>query len=504
MNYNHLSKKEYKRSRDEFDYIDYSNGLSKRHNTMMDGLDEESHMSDFVNINSGVHTYDSMKFEKRYDRESLSPNLFSTPPKKFGCRVSQCDYTSRGVRYKEKMSLSKYSESSKKVYPNPSEVDSRSVAPSKIESETYFRIVNSHISTSGLVGLINMGNTCFMNAILQCLLHCSEMVQYFTRTFDENKIYRESRFKGALVMSFAQLYNIFYHKDNHLLRIKPTKMKQAISQLSDQFDGCEQQDAHELLCFLLDGLNDELKSPSETMNFRSLSEHEIQSLPAKIQAEHYWSRHHTLNASFITDIFCGQFRSTVTCKVCHHQSYCFDPFYNLSIPLPNDALGRTIRRMKHNTSHQADCSLYDCLDRFVDDETLSIHDKTDCMFCKKKQECSKSLKIEKAPRVLVLHLKRFNNARKKKNHYLSFPITNLNISRYLSEDAESGMLKPAIYDLFAVCHHSGTLSSGHYVTSCLEHDNSCSWHTFDDAIVSKLSHLMSPCKSPYILFYKQR
>ncbi len=313
------------------------------------------------------------------------------------------------------------------------------------------------------VGLRNIGNTCFMNAILQCLLHCNDIATFFIHCYTENHICRNSPLKGSLARSFARLCRQIYDLDDDKIDINPAEIKNTIAQWAVQFDGYEQQDAHELLRFLVDGLGEDLKSHQEEMT-EPKSSKELESICAIEQGCYFWTRHLAKNSSFITESFCGQFRSTVTCLACGREKYCFDPFYDLSLPLPRDSIASSLRRRINRTTRSTDeCSLSDCLHSFVNEEEIS--EETDCPWCKKRQACKRSLRIERAPRILVLHFKRFNNSRRKKNTQVSFPLSDLDFSPFVnSENNNNGSKsKPLLYQLFAICHHSGSINSGHYI-----------------------------------------
>jgi ubiquitin carboxyl-terminal hydrolase 6/32 len=53
-----------------------------------------------------------------------------------------------------------------------------------------------------------------------------------------------------------------------------------------------------------------------------------------VVAKEAWENHVLRNKSIIVDLFHGQLKSKVTCKVCRHESVRFDPFTYLSLPLP--------------------------------------------------------------------------------------------------------------------------------------------------------------------------
>lgn len=100
--------------------------------------------------------------------------------------------------------------------------------------------------------------------------------------------------------------------------------------------------------------------------------------------------------SVVDDIFSGQLQSTIECSVCKHQSHCFDPFWDLNVPIPPKA-----KLISTSTS------LLSCLNTFVEADRLDGAEKYKCEVCRKEQAATKRMQVYRYPRVLVLTLKRF-------------------------------------------------------------------------------------------------
>lgn len=143
-----------------------------------------------------------------------------------------------------------------------------------------------------------------------------------------------------------------------------------------------------------------------------------------------------------------------------------------------------------------------------------------CAKCKTKRRCTKKFSIQKCPKILVLHLKRFSQsrARSKLNTDVDFPIENLRLDQLndiLSESYEgkSSFLSLLLshtssghipsYNLIGVSNHSGTAYSGHYTAQC-KHPYTNQWHEFNDSSVYSLSDPTRMISSnAYVLFYEQ-
>ena len=227
---------------------------------------------------------------------------------------------------------------------------------------------------------------------------------------------------------------------------------------------------------------------------------------------------------------------------CGHKSHSFDPFLDLSVPVPRPAsegadggpassaadasssgrpaMGGTLparrRRASRNKAELTKCKLSDCLDKFSATEILDDENLPTCEKCKKKRRSTKTISIFRHPQVLVIHIKRFSYtaySRDKLETDVIFPSEGLQMAQYLSPLVKQGGVLPAhvsgsapIYDLVGVCHHMGGLSGGHY-TSFVDTrfgDGEQRWAHFNDARVSAADVSQVGGPSAYVLFYRLR
>ena len=147
--------------------------------------------------------------------------------------------------------------------------------------------------------------------------------------------------KGALASSFARTL-----KDLHgappRSSVNPTSLKRLVGKWAPHLGGFAQQDSQEFTRFLLDGLHEDLKE-REGPGPTEIKEKELESLPFQKQSDYWWARHLAKNDSFITSTFAGQTMSTRECCSCKSRSYCFEPFYDLSVAIPTERKGLSSR-----------------------------------------------------------------------------------------------------------------------------------------------------------------
>jgi ubiquitin C-terminal hydrolase/Ca2+-binding EF-hand superfamily protein len=190
-------------------------------------------------------------------------------------------------------------------------------------------------------------------------------------------------------------------------------------------------------------------------------------------------------------------------------------------------------------------SLERCMDTFTAEETIP---DSYCSRCKELRDAKKKMDIWRLPPVLIIHLKRFqytSYSRRKLRNLVEFPIKGLDLSPYIVQEkirrdsgcgvgAATSGAAPAcasaavpgdegsrdrkesfgvmsssdgrdesLYDLYAVVHHLGALSAGHYVASVKEQSTG-TWHYFNDNQVTELEEKELVTQSAYLLFYIRR
>ncbi|KAM6905120.1 ubiquitin carboxyl-terminal hydrolase 31 [Xenentodon cancila] len=192
----------------------------------------------------------------------------------------------------------------------------------------------------GVSGLKNHGNTCFMNAILQCLSNTELFAEYLVlehykgEELDENKpktngvlLQKKGPLsKGEVTEQLSGLVRAlwtFAYTPQH-----SRDFKNVVSKNATQFKGNAQHDAQEFLLWLLDRVHEDLNTsnPNCRPAIKPPIEEDDQSTEGPSPP---------LSAgSFVQELFQAQYRSSLTCPHCQKQSNTFDPFLCISLPIP--------------------------------------------------------------------------------------------------------------------------------------------------------------------------
>lgn len=378
----------------------------------------------------------------------------------------------------------------------------------------------------GLCGLSNMGNTCFMNAALQCLSNTPPLTNYIlTDKFVEDiNTSNPLGMHGEIARTYSELIKVLWGGNNS--SFLPREFKCAVSRFAPQFCGFSQQDCQELMAFLLDGLHEDLNRIRNKPYIEIKNDFETR--PDEVVAEESWSNYKKRNDSIVVDTFHALLKSTLVCPGCELVSVTFDPFCYLSLPLPVKrekqvnpvfipAPGKVEEESPNPTQSSVDSTvdtsvpkvtprptlqLKDCITQFTNIERLGADDPWYCPKCKKHQQATKKFDIWSLPKVLIIHLKRFSFSRSwrdKIDTLVEFPVDGLDMSKYVLNPEQKKTKQ--IYNLIGVANHFGGLGGGHY-TAYAKNFLQNAWYSFDDAMVNPVSSNNIVNRSAYVLFYQ--
>lgn len=189
----------------------------------------------------------------------------------------------------------------------------------------------------GAVGLHNLGNTCYMNSALQCVRSVEELTKFFLTDAYMSEINKTNLlgYHGKVAMAYGGLLKEIYAEGRG--SVSPRDFKATVGRCRSTFSGWGQQDSQEFLGFLLDALQEDLsRVKNKPYIEKPDSTDDMINDPEAIRqmAEKVWDITRQRDDSVIADLFTGMYKSTLKCPECGKISITFDPFNNLTLPLP--------------------------------------------------------------------------------------------------------------------------------------------------------------------------
>ncbi|XP_027081275.2 ubiquitin carboxyl-terminal hydrolase 18-like isoform X1 [Coffea arabica] len=305
-------------------------------------------------------------------------------------------------------------------------------------------------------GLLNCGNSCFANVVLQCLAYTRPLVAFLLKKGHR----RECRRNDSCFLCEFQTH--VERASESLHPFSPINILSRLPNIGGNLGYGKQEDAHEFMRFAID-----------TMQSVCLDEFGGE------RAVHPTSQETTL----IQHIFGGHLQSQVICTKCNNVSNQFENMLDLTVEIHGDS-----------------ASLEECLDQFTAKEWLHGDNMYKCDGCNDYVMAWKRLTVRHAPNILTIALKRFQSGRfGKLNKRVAFPET-LDLRPYMSETGGNN----DIYKLYAVIVHVDMLNAsffGHYI--CYIKDFRGKWYRIDDCKVVRVDLDEVLSQGAYMLLYSR-
>ncbi|KAA8524095.1 hypothetical protein F0562_010474 [Nyssa sinensis] len=319
------------------------------------------------------------------------------------------------------------------------------------------------------LGLKNLGNTCYLNSVLQCLTYTPPLANFCLKN-------QHSSFCDYATESDRKRECPFCILEKRIVRSlsidqtldTPSKINSCLRIFSEHFRCGRQEDAHEFLRYVIDACH------NTCLRLKKLQQQRRKG-GLKNGGDGF------NGSSVVREIFGGALQSQVKCLSCGKESNKIDDIMDISLDVLHSS------------------SLKDALQKFFQPEVLDGNNEYNCENCKKLVAAKKQMSIFQAPNVLVIQLKRFEGIFGGKiDKAIAFEEI-LVLSSYMCKASQDPHPE---YNLFGTIVHSGySPDSGHYyayIKDAMGH-----WYCCNDSYVSLATLQEVLSEKVYILFFSR-
>jgi len=389
-----------------------------------------------------------------------------------------------------------------------------------------------------MIGLQNVGATCYMNATIQCFGQIEKFTQYFKyypNLKELIKKYKGRENKDSLSESFKELIENLWPNDNsHIINkkyvgknsnnsyYKPSEFKKKISKMNPLFQGVQANDSKDLVNFIIMQLHEELNMGSKYDNNQDANQTDELAVYNNFRNGYY-----NENKSIICELFYGINGTLYECSSCRTRKYNFQIgfFYifpleevrkfkiqqnqqifenNLQNQFANNMLNWNniqfmqqtfnIQNQNINSVNIIDCFNYNQRQEFMQGENAMF-----CNTCNRTENAAFQNYICDCPEIMIIILNRGQGIQFKiKLEFTEF----LDIGSYVRNNNNN----PCNYKLIGVVTHMGESgSSGHFVAFCRSPIDE-QWYNYNDDLCFPVNNFKKDVidyAMPYILFYQK-
>ena len=339
-----------------------------------------------------------------------------------------------------------------------------------------------------LKGLDNIGSTCYMNTVLQCLLHVNELICYFLNEYPRdckflNEKNNDASTQGNISKVFYELIKNVYPQQEESSNISdsvsPENFQKTIGDYNPQFKNLEANDSKDLILYLMQSMHSEL-------NYNSKNK-AIQGIPNQYDRGntfHYFINSYDIqNYSIISAIFYGTCENITKCTACQKNLYNFQKFEFISFGMIN-YVGKEF-------------NIYNGFEDNQKIQKLTGDNQFYCNNCKKLNDAETYSKIIVPPNKLLINIDYGKNKKYIPNK-ISFD-EEIDITKYVIFDFGTKIK----YRLIGVCTHFGESGLyGHYAAFCKNLKDE-KWYNFNDSMVVETDKSNIYSGTPYLLLYEK-
>jgi ubiquitin C-terminal hydrolase len=333
-----------------------------------------------------------------------------------------------------------------------------------------------------LSGLKNMGNTCYLNTAIQCLLSIPDIAKYF---FNKTN-FDDWGGRDVLVRNQSKRLGYEFARLSHGLLeeqciVQPEAFMKSLKLLNPRFNLNQQQDSHEFFLYILNHLHEAMADPAEMQLTGRAEDEENYLLLKAIKDKLKWlwdEKEKTYKVAPLTNAMYFQEHITVECPACGFVEHQFPMTSHLELDISESSGPTTLQNLIAQYCEKKEIE-------------LDSDNKWKCDECEHVGAPVKQHLIWNGAKYIIFHLKRFKhqgNGIVKNNVFIDCPLDNLDLTEHINFgviEKEGFTKQPVIYDCLSVGNHTGGMGGGHYY-ALVKKDGQ--WHEVNDTFVRPLNN----------------